>query len=193
MPSDYGGYVLAINYTVSGLQHVSRIPVQLAGVIALGTPFDEIITQAKNGSTSYLDFVVDALVTKMRPLYGTADDLSNATLFLKEVGSDALEYVSEYSMSVAGSGAAGNPTAQAIFTFRTVNGHIAKFNLSEPNVSSNAMLRPPYPAGALNDLALHIADPSRPFQGTDNSFLYSSIGIGLGQNERLWRKRFRPT
>lgn len=192
MPGDAIPYVVKIFYTVSTFQHVSKVGIAPVGIPDLGQDFTTIQIVSEGGGFAFLDAFVDGLVGVMRPLYGTADDIERAELWYNSPDGFSSSFLSAYDISLAGSGAAGNPTAQVIYTFRSHGGHIAKFYLMEPNVSSNALLRPPYPAGTLLDLADYLASSNPYMLARDNSYVYASLGIAMGQNEKLWRKRYRP-
>ena len=192
MPAVYDGYELEIVYTVNGLQHVARLKVVPDGSPSLGMAFGDINVLNRASGVTILEDVVEGVAALMQPLYGAADDIERCDLYKQIEGSDGREYISSHDLGLAGTGSAGISATQTIFMFRTTAGKIAKFYLQELNYNANTLLRPPYPVGALADLADYIAAADTAFLGGDEAYIAQSRGILSGQSEILWRKRFRP-
>lgn len=80
---------------------------------------------------------------------------------------------------------------QATITYRLVGGGVMRQQLMEVFVAGNGYQTFPTAVAIVNNLSAYIRGTSHCFLGRDNTRPIATIGLGLGQNERLWRKRFR--
>jgi hypothetical protein len=158
----------------------------------VGMDFADIVIVNNEESLKDLDIFVDDIVNVMKPLYGASDDISRAELWKNDEDSDSASYVSTFDISVAGTGAAGILSQQCIFTYRSNGGHIAKIYLMEQNVAGSSQARPPFPSGTLKVFAEWFDGAGSFVITRDDTFMRFALGISLGQNEAIWRKRNRP-
>lgn len=183
---------LRIIYTVSGLTHTQRLNVDAVGSPAPGTLFNAIELVMADGTLQTAQAVTDAWVALLRPFFSTATtDFVRAELWHYEPESFSADYVSAYDIALAGSsGGTYVPAGQVILTFRTTEGGVMKIALMESTVAAGISLTPPY--GGINlALANYVIDENAPFLGRDTSYPFANIAYHPGQNEAVFKRRFR--
>jgi len=191
MPAIYTGYETDIVYTVSALEHRARLKVNPVGTPDIGEDLTALMLHNRASGTMNFNDLITAIAELMQPLYSGAVDIQRAELWRRTEDGSGRDYLSQVGINLEGTGASPNLASQIIFTFRTQGGHIAKFYLMETNVTSNQILREPFPAGALADLASYLAAPDSAIYAGDETYVWATLGIACGQNEKLFRSRFR--
>lgn len=82
---------------------------------------------------------------------------------------------------------------QATHTFRTMGGGVARIQLMEGVNGSNSRLTGGLITGDTLIFMNHLISSGSIVTGRDNHWLISKLSASYGQNEALWRKRFRTT
>lgn len=191
-----GVYELQVFYTTTPtgfptMEHKMTVDVHMDADPAVGDLFTGIETRGRNGTLSTLDAVTDALIVALLPFYPSTAEISRAELWQIAEGTYDGVFISAYEIAEAGVGAGGSNVAhQSTFTFRSLNGGHGRIQLMESIDTGNTRQVAPYSSRAAV-LAAFIIDADNPFQARDNSFLFANIAYSQGQNERLFRKRFR--
>lgn len=195
-----GPYQLRVFYTctVAGtgtIQHSLRLNCDLDGTPGVGDPFSGITCKQRVGAGDTLDNVVDGLINVIEDVYNDANaDFDYAELWKYEALSFDASYVSTYAIGTPGVDVGPViPAGQSIFTFRTLGG--GQFNLHL--MESIIYMAPPteYADLGVDETAIadyFTADAHSFFWGRDNTYPSICLRRNPGQNEALFRKRYRP-
>jgi len=191
-----GPYQIDLNYTCGdpALSHIMRLNCDLDADPPVGTDFSFMNVITRDLSALTLDAAVDAFVAKLIPLFASADaTIDNADLWKVQEGTFVREYRSSYDISTPGTHAGATGLAsEKIFTFRTLEGNIMKIYLEEAvGVINTAVTYASLGAGVEQDLFDYVASPSAWILARDTSYPWFPLKYNGGQNESLWRKRYR--
>lgn len=182
-----------IYYTVQGQVHLFTVPMDCQVEPVVGSEFSEISVKARGVGGAPLDTYVDSIVTLLRPFWSVNDDIGYAEFWKNDAVGFGSTYVATYPIGLAGTGSAGVVARQTIISLRSSNGGIAFLNLLETNIAGDNQVAWPFPAGAENNLAAYFCSTASPFVCRDNGYPIVPLRTSRGQNEALWRRRFRPT
>lgn len=187
-----GPYEVRINYQISGLQHVMRLNCRIAGDPQPGDPMTGIQVLRRDNSNFTLSNEINDWVNLLKPYYNTAaTDFQSAELWKYEPESFNADFVSTMNLSTGGSSASANVLAsQLMFTFRTQLGGIMKISLMENITTPAASVFPPY-VGAALALSNALVNGTSPWMARDGSYPFANIGQHPGQNEKLFKERYR--
>jgi hypothetical protein len=177
------------------LQHSQRLNVDLVAAPDPGDAFSTISVQQGGAGTIALSTLVDDWVAVIAELFNSgATTIDYAELWKYEPLSFEASFVSAYDIGEAGASATAiQSTGQAIYVFRTSEGGILKINLMESVVPGG------YAVGysvltasqkAVVDFVLSLAG-GPPFLGRDTSYPFAFIRLYPGQNEAVYKKRYR--
>lgn len=204
MALNYDGRLeLRFFYTVGGgsdatLNHthtIDFIPNELSEVEP-GAEFSNIVTLHHNGSSSQtLDADVDAYMALLQPFFGdTEANFSRVELWKygAEPSEDAV-FIAVYELDLDGTATGAVQLAgQETFTWRTLGGGVMRTQFMEyAGTEQFEQFTPPY-AGSAADLANYLTSTAHPFVGRDNTRPLAGIRRSRSQNEKLFRKRYRP-
>jgi hypothetical protein len=189
-----GPYQIRVHYVVATFDHVLALNVNIPVAPDLGENFLTIAPITRGGSTAAsLKVKVDELIGLLRPLYALDDSaFALADLWAYEPNSFDASFVSTYDIALAGSaGGSATAAAQEIFTFRTQEGGIFKLVLME-TISGHGNSQ------VYNDISLARQDlvdnfllDSNVWLARDTSYPFAFIKRHPGQNEAMFRRRFR--
>lgn len=197
MPNFDGQYEVRIIYDTvpTGfpiMEHTLTFDVLPTGPISAGTDFADIEIETRTGAPTALDTAVDAFVTGMIGLYPATSTIIRAELWFIPEGTFAGSFVSTYPIDEVGTNATASQVAQqATYTFRSIDGGNGRLQFMEPSIAGNSKTSYPYGSATLNAIPDIITAGSNFIIARDNSFMFANIHLSLGQNERLFRKRFR--
>lgn len=187
------------NVSPGGVQdHEMRLNVDLNGDPAAGLDFDQYQVVDKLGAFVDLDVVVDDWLAAILPLFNTGCSFSVVELWKYPTAQsfDATYWATYTPSPAAGtSGGTSNTAGQAMWTFRTQEGGILKINLME-SVISTAQKRL-YSAQSAAEKAVNDyvvgggATYAAVFLARDTSYPVAGIALYPGQNEALFKKRYR--
>jgi len=194
-----GPYEIRLRYatTPSGLaqiEHEARYNLDLDGTPTPGDGFDTITVKQRGGSTAALDTTIDSWVTTFKAMFPATTDIIGAELWKYTAGTFQSSYVSSYDISEIGtSGGDSIAAQQAILTFRTVEGGIMRLSFMEtPHVIGSSQSFPTSQTG-VNALAAVVVASSNWILARDTSYPIFAYRFHPGQNEALFKKRFRQT
>lgn len=194
-----GVWELRIFYTTTPtgflpMQHRHTLDVRVVGEPTVGTAFGSIPVELAAGGTTDLENVVTNYTALLDDLFSTGDTIDFAELWKIPEGTYDATWVSTMSIGVPGTSTlAAGPAYQMTITFRTAAGGIARAQFMETWYADNGRFPFPTSSGDVNDVAAFVAGENSPFVGRDNADILIALAYNSGQNEKLWRKRYRPT
>lgn len=188
-----GPYGVEIGYTVNGLQHKMNLNCDVTNSPNNGDAFSTINVAQNNGVDTQLDGAVDLLLGLIDGFFHTSDTFDYADLYIYTASSFERTLVSSYTPSIT-AGASANSTeeaSQAIYTFRTLEGGIARLVLMEPNFRDNSQLSYNALGASHQALADYVTGTTGWIIGRDTSRIWSFIRRSSGGNEKTFRQRYR--
>lgn len=159
---------------------------------APGSDFADIPLITRDGSPLDLATAVDAFVAGMIGIYPADSTIIRAELWFIPEGTFAGTFIATYAIDEPGTNVTDNQVAQqSTFTFRSIGGGSGRLQFMESSISGNGKTSYPYPAASQNAIADLVTAASGFIIARDNTFMFANIHLSNGQNERLWRKRYR--
>lgn len=187
-----GPYSVELRYLVDGVEHTQEFSVFINNEPGIGRPFAEYLAYMPDATEDPLDDVCDAYAVVMLPLMATTVTLISATLWQYTAFSYERSWVSEYAMAYVGSHASPYiPAGQLTFSFRSSNGGIFKAILLESSAPGNDQSAIASLTSTGADYADWFLSDDCPFLARDNGRPIAGLLLSRGQNERVFRKRFR--
>lgn len=192
-----GPFELRIHYTVIydsvTVDHEQRLSCDIVGDPDPGLDFDLYNYRSKDGSTYDIDTWVDAWVALLAVVMHEFSTFVDVELWKYTTGTFDAAFYSSKSLAVAGDSATvAVPCGQIIWTFRTQAGSNLRVNLMESIKNSQPTLPIPSGDSDLDDIAAAVIADDSPVFGRDNSYAFNGIHTLRGQNEALFKKRYRP-
>lgn len=196
-----GPYEVRLFYTTSpagftGIQHVAKYNIALDADPPVGEDFANINARMRNTGTIALDTWVDSWVALLLQLVSSAggNTIDLAELWKYTPGTFDASYVASYSIALAGlSGAPPVPAGQAIQTYRTQEGGIMKLSFMETGLVTAVRDAPPFTPVASENIRQAVIADTNCWLARDTSYPIAAIGNFVGQNEALFKRRYRPT
>jgi hypothetical protein len=193
-----GPYELRLNYTTvhTGvtLEHTQRLNVDLTADPTPVDAFNNINAKTRGGIvTPDLAAAVEAWLALIAPRFHTSSAFGIVELWKYVPLTFDAQFISSYNPTVV-AGTDTNPTVatqQETLTFRTLEGGILRIQLMESVANTNQ--REPYPTGDvdIDPIFVFVFGTSNWILGRDTSYPFSAINHLGGQNEKLFRARFR--
>lgn len=157
-----------------------------------GDLWSTIFMLRRGGTNVALDVEMDDLAAHLKALFHTSSELLYAELWKYEDQSFDASFVSAYGLSIAGTSGTATVTAgQSIYSFRTLEGGSMRLNLMESIVAAGGVKGYSDLSGAEQALVNHIQSATTPWVGRDTSYPFVFTRAFPGQNEALFKKRFR--
>lgn len=173
------------------MEHVMTLDVAAQASPPVGTSFDQIQLSTRGAGDTDLETFTNALVAGLLPFYTSTSEFSRAELWQIPEGTYAGTFVSSLEIAEAGTNVGQTQVAQQnTFTFRSIDGGHARLQLMESAVSGNTRQVAPY-SGITATLATFLTGLGTAMLARDNSYVFANIAFTSGQNERLFKKRFR--
>lgn len=192
-----GQYEIRIIYdtTPTGftiMEHVLTFDVLPTATPAVGEAFSGIEVSVRGGGSDQLDAAIDTFVAGMIGIYPATTSIIRAELWYIPEGTFAGTFISAYGIDEVGTNAtASQPSFQATYTFRSLGGGYGRIQFMESSIASNSRLSYPYANAAQNAIPDLITGSGNFIIARDNTFMFANIHLSVGQNERLFRKRYR--
>jgi hypothetical protein len=124
---------------------------------------------------------------------GGESSIDFAEIWKYDVGTFDASFITSVPMAFAGlRTAAPVNSSQMIMTFRTTAGGIAKLSFMESPNGGNLPDAPPFAETSLDDIADAFISGDFPWVGRDGGFPFVTLRLFPGQNEALFKLRFRP-
>lgn len=198
MPTNYDGqYEVRLNYTTVvatvPMDHTMTFDIKLDYEPEPGTPFSEILVSDWNETSSPLDALIDALLAELLPLYNLTTDFTSAELWKIPEGTYDATFLSVYGIGTPGESSTNTSAAhQLTFTWRSTAGGIMKLVLIESISTEQGKYAYPTGSSTWNDVFAFVGSATRPFMARDNTRPFAPLRVSGGQNEAVWRRRYRP-
>lgn len=197
MPNFDGQYEVTIVYDTvpSGfplLEHTLTFDVLPNGDPEAGQPFNDIRIFDRTNTLIFLDAAIDAFVAGMIGIYPATTTIIRAELNFIPEGTFAKTFISSYGIDEVGTAAGDEQVAsQATYTFRSIGGGSGRLQFMESSITGNSKTSYPYANAAQNAIADLVTAADSFIIARDNTYMFANIHLSVGQNERLFRKRFR--
>lgn len=197
MPNYDGQYEVRVIYdtTPSGfslMEHSLTFDVLPSNAVDPGDEFGTIVIETHKSDPVVLDASVDAFVAGMIGIYPSTTTIIRAELWFIPEGTFSGTFISVYPIDEVGTAAGGSQVAQqSTYTFRAVGGGSARLQFMESSITGSGKSSYPYGSAAQNAIPDLVTADDNFIIARDNTFLFANIHLSNGQNERLWRKRFR--
>jgi hypothetical protein len=197
VPNYDGLYEVRITYETvpSGfpaLEHTLTFDVEPTATPEVGEAFSAITVAVRSGSPEPLSDKVDDFVAGLIAIYPATATIIRAELWYIPEGTFAGTFISTYPIDEVGVNGTGSQVAQqTTLTFRSIAGGNGRIQLMECSLGGNNKESYPYTSASLNAIADLVTNTAGFILARDNSFMFANIHASHGQNERLWRKRYR--
>lgn len=194
-----GLYELRIFYSTtpagqSQMTHRMTFDVNVDGTPAPGVDFSDISLMLRSGANMPLsDWLMDPgfFMEKLVDCYPASAEFPTAELWHIPEGTFNATFISAFEVGLVGTSVTASQSAhQTTFTFRSIGGGTARLQLMESSFSGNNRQTPPFSAVA-NSLSIFACSLSSAILARDNTHIFARIAQNDGQNETLFRKRFR--
>lgn len=197
MPNFDGQYEVTIVYDTTPsdftlLEHTLTFDVLPNAEIEAGIPFADIRIFNRVNTLVFLDASVDAFVAGMLGIYPASTTIIRAELNYIPEGTFAKTFISTYPIDEVGTAAGDEQVAsQATYTFRSIGGGSGRLQFMESSITGNSKTSYPYASAAQNAIPDLVTSDDNFIIARDNTYMFANLHLSVGQNERLWRKRFR--
>lgn len=198
MPNYDGMWELRFRYTTTptgmpALEHRLTLDVRMNQAGDVGGEFSDFELRQKNGLFISLESYIILLSDVLGDVYNTTSEFGAVELWNYPATSTDATFYSVRTLGLAGT-QAGNaqPAQQATMTFRSQNGGIARLQMMEAWFAGNAFEYAPFANPLWSILADFLVAPESPVVARDDGYLVAPLKLSHGQNEKLWRKRYRP-
>lgn len=191
-----GPFEVELTYIVQGLEHKMRLSFnQVIGTYPPGTPATDIMPFAKSGGVGTRN-IVDAtndLLSTLQPLYVDGDtSFLVADVYEYAPGTFDRSFIQTFTPVFTGSSPGSTGLAsQGIMTFRTGGGGIAKLVCMETAGEANDQIPARQFSASLDAIKDEFIDNDSVWFSRDNNYAVAALRFSNGQNEKIWRKRFR--
>lgn len=189
-----GEYQVEITYIVGILEHKMSLNCDVSGgFVVPGTDPVNIDLLTKGGNSVQLAIAVPAFVNLLKKLWSSDCSFVDYTFWRYDVGTYDRNFIATGSLGIDGDDPGSNTVAhQQTLTFRTVGGGIMKLVLLESIFSTN--LKQSLPASTSPDTVAvrdFILSDGNWVIARDNTYPVAALRLLGGQNEKLFRKRYR--
>lgn len=191
-----GPYLLTIDYVWDNISHEFAANCDLNVEVPTGTPPEDTILRNKGGGGIPLDQAGNDIWTVLAAFFNGTTLASTYQLWKCNPDNDDRLFISGGILSSpdgANISSPNTPASEAIWTFRTGNGNVMKINLLEGVWGANVQIpiASDTTAGVLA-LRTYMLSADCVITARDRSFAVAPMNSSYGQNEKVWRRRFRP-
>lgn len=192
-----GEYELRFFYTTTitaiALEHRLTFDIDVVGVPSPGDEFDTIEVQFKGGGSETLDlWITNRWLPVWRAVMDIPTDIIRAELWYAEEASFDFIFIGVMPLGYAGLSANPAQVAQQLTaTYRSASGGVGRIQIMESVVGGNSLVSFPTSNAAVNAIMAQVTGPNSIVLARDNSRPVVANKLGLGQNEKLYRARFR--
>lgn len=176
------------------VQHSHEVNCYVVGDPVPGTLVDDLSVVTRSGSSAGLIFSVQNYWMFYRQMLSSATVCDSYTVWRYLPNSEDKTFIATSDVdNPTGNGGAATPAHQIKMTFRTALGNIMQLMVMESHFGGD-YLQPLIASGsgsAPQQLAAYVLSSSGWLVARDDAFPVAALRIGAGQNEVLYRKRFR--
>lgn len=189
-----GPFLLDIPYVQTGEVHHFTANCDVVGDQSIGIPPTVVTMRTKGSGPQILSGAVTALWAVIRPLLPSTT-LANSYVLWKYNGNNLDKTFISGGTLTAPNGsnvAAAILAQQMILTYRSGGGHIGKLVVNDVPFGSNA--RAPLGSGTFGEtipVKTYLLSDDCIVMARDRSFPVAGLNEAAGQNEKLWRRRYR--
>lgn len=187
-----GPYEVEIKYTVGGFQHVHRLNTAIAFTPAVGEDVANIDLLTKVAGAKNLDTAVNDYVNLIKANFHTSVTFDSYDLYFYQADNVPRKWLATALLGIAGTAVGAYvPAESAMWTFRTEGGGHMRLVHLETSFGSN--LRESYASLGPTSQAFmdSIVADDNTWIGRDDTYPIVQLNRVLGQNEAVFRKRFR--
>lgn len=191
-----GPYEVVFKILVLGMEHESRYNCIAIGDPPPGTPVASVSLQTRSNVPRLLQLCVDDLWTQMRPHFHTGVTHSGFELWrYPTAGSLARDFITAGAVTNP-AGTSSGAVIQAnedTLSFRSANGGIMKFEMQESSFQTNQVstLVPSATGSTIQRIAQFILSANGWLLARDDAFPFAAYRHTSGQNEAIYRRRYR--
>lgn len=192
-----GPFEVRIQYTANpasgAKQHEVRFSTTLTTDFNAGDDINGAIANQRDGGTANLVTWVDGLAAVLAAVFSNTADINTAELWEYAPGTFNADWRATWALTVPGtSGSATQEDAQAIWSFRTLAGGVAKLDLR--NTIFAEAVTASYLTGnaGIDNIFDYLSDPDTIVVGRDGGFLVQGLHFLAGRNEKMFKRRLRP-
>lgn len=192
-----GPYDVRIFYTTlvgtEILTHTQKLNCDMDADLGVGFPFSSWLVKQNGGGQLSLQSSVDQWIIYMRELFHTSTQFVTAELWKYVAGTYDASWRATYAIALSGLEAVFPTIAasQGVVTFRTRNGGIMRINLMEYIIGQAVTDPAPFGNGDISTLATYLLSSAGWVIGRDNGYPVAALNFLAGQNEKLFKLRFR--
>jgi len=193
-----GPFEVRIFYTTTlstiPLTHEMRLNFDPNAAVAPGTDFSLVPVVNHLGSVSDLETELLAWIALMAPIYHNSATFDFAECWEYTPLTNDAKFVSTYDISDVGTSSTQSfNSGQAMFLFRTREGASMRINLMESIIVSGQPRAGSALVTAEANLVNYVIDPAVGgyWLGKDTSYPFAFTRLFPGQNEAIFKKRFR--
>lgn len=190
-------YQLRLFYTVTvssvAVTHQHNMYVNVVSDPSPGEEFLDITVEQKDAATNTLLVHTTGYLALLRPVFDAATDFIRWELWRAD-DAESEDYTFIGVEAIGLPGTAGTPSQvaqQSTASFRATNGDTFRCQLMEPYFTGNFLVSFPTASAPNNAIAAYITAASSPFVNKRGFYAVVAVNWGLGQNETLYRRRFR--
>jgi hypothetical protein len=175
--------------------HKLELNCSVEGDPVAGTAMADINLNQRGAGTVNAVTAINAFIALLQPHFSTSTDFTLVELWNYVEGTYDASFISAFSPALVGTGgapSAASAAIQTILTFRSLEGGIAKFGLMEGGLAPGQRQSFPTANAAINSLAAYVCSPTTWVLARDTSAPVVPLNCLPGQNEAMFKRRFRP-
>jgi len=187
-----GPYVVTIHYTSGGLEHVMNLNLNMPILPSVGQDPATFEVTLAGGGTAIAQTAFENFVTLLAPFYNVSSKFDYFDLWSVAPNSYDRTYITSGVLDIDGT--SSTPTtyaAQLIFTLRTAEGGKMQLHMMETISTPGAAVKRAYFTGVILSLATFLEGELNWLLAKDTSYPTVCISYLPGQNEALFKKRYR--
>jgi len=184
-------------YTVAGVKHKMRQSFSVAppATVTPGQNPNTIFPLLRDTGASPVSIVqhTQDLVDKIQPIFNDTDASGGVVdVYEYTPGTYDRTWITSFTSGFVPSSAIPTGLAsQTTLTFRSTKGGIGRLVLLETVGSTNDQIEPGDFDLTIQELVTEFVSNGSPWRTRDDGFFLTPIRLSPGQNETIWRKRYR--
>jgi len=187
-----GPWNMLIHSEVDGMGHNYQYSCATYTIGDVGDDMGDFTLLCKDGSPIPADTAVQTLVALLQPVYSTDVTFVDASLWKYRVGTYEMDWYSALTLGVVGTATPPyHPAEEIIWTFRTQANHQLRFTFEETVAGGNLRTALSLQVGDWADIRDYLVSDANWILARDGTYPIVPMMSCMGQNEAVWRKRFR--
>jgi len=187
-----GPYQVDLHYAVDTLEHIMKLNCILLETPDPGVTFDEVHAVTKVSGNTQLDTAVDAFVALLLPHFCADTEIVNAELFACNPANFDRSWLSSYAIGEIGTHTGVySPANEKVHTYRTQEGGIMKLTMEETFIDFFDKRSLGAAGGYEAAVRDFIIGDTNWIIARDTSFPIAPLNLLYGQNEVIFRRRYR--